>query len=97
MSQVFSTYKLVLEFSEIKIQRFPRGGVFPAVSSNCAVAGGACEQRGLAGLPQRSTGMEACARESCFRGYGTGEAISLQGRFMMPFAHLWAVKSQTEE
>lgn len=34
LSQVFSTYKLVLEFSEIKIQYFPSQGIFPATSSN---------------------------------------------------------------
>lgn len=34
LSQVFSTYKLFLEFSEIKIQYFPSQSIFPATSSN---------------------------------------------------------------
>lgn len=98
ISPVFSTYKLVLEFSETKIQCFPHWVIFPAMSSNSATGQQMMWAAGAAGVTARELwGGTACTRESCCREHGTWKDVSLKGRLMMPFVHLWAIRSQGEE
>lgn len=98
ISPVFSTYKLVLEFSETKIQCFPHWGIFPAASSHSATGQQMSWEAPADGVTaQELWGGMACARESCCRERGTWKDMSLEGQLMMPFIQLWAVRSLGEE